>query len=216
MKGQIRAKGRCPVCEESFQQIKKLGYLCPNCKITPSRFYIDLSYKGDRIRIFSDKTGQVLDTYQRARNLLEVINYEIKNFSFDPTKYIKAELEKFWVSTLLDRFLTYKLPSIAPSYKGDYKRMVNIAKDFFNTMDIREIRKIDLINYKEHIEKKNKLNGKTVKNILDHFKTFLRYVKNDLELIDKVPSFPDVEIQQHKFRLLSHEDQVTLYEFVPD
>ena len=23
MKGQIRAKGRCPVCEESFQQIKK-------------------------------------------------------------------------------------------------------------------------------------------------------------------------------------------------
>ena len=216
MKGTIRAKGRCPVCQGPFEQVKRLGYICPTCKTTPKRFYIDLSYKGQRIRIFSDKQGQALDTYQRAVNLLSHINYEIKNYTFDPTRYIKAELEKFWITNLLDRFLNYKLDSIAPSYQKDYKRLVAIAEDHFNTRDIRDIRKLDIINYKNHIESKYNYKGKTLKNTLDLFKTFLRYCKNDFEIIDNVPTFPDIEIQEYNFKWLSQDDQIILFELIPD
>jgi integrase len=216
MKGSIRAKGKCPECEDSFKQVKKIGFICPQCKIIPKRFYIDLFHKGQRIRIFSDKAGQVIDSYQRALNLLSHINYEIKNFSFDPINYIKAELEKFWTSNLLERFLNHKLNSMAPSYQNDFKRMVYTAKEYFKTKDVRELRKIDIINYKEYLEDKFKISNKTIKNNIDVFKTFLRYLMNDLEMIDKVPPFPDIEIQQYNFKWLSHEDQIALFELIPD
>ena len=85
MKGVIRTKEVCSVCQESFVEIKKLGYICPTHKTTPKRFFVDLFYKGQRLKIYSDKQGQPLDTYQRASSLLAHINYEIKNHLFDPS-----------------------------------------------------------------------------------------------------------------------------------
>lgn len=139
MKGTIRAKGNCPECEGSFKEAKKIGFFCPRCKITPTRFYIDLFYKGQRIRIFSDKTGQVIDSYQRALNLLSHINSELNDHTFDPSRYVKAELEKFYTSNLLERFLNDKLPSISPSRKNHYKRYTELAKEFFKFRDVREV-----------------------------------------------------------------------------
>lgn len=89
MKGTIRAKGNCPVCQGKFIEIKRIGYICAEHKTVPNRFYIDLFHKGQRIRLFSDKHGQVIDTYQRASNLISHINFEIQNHTFDPTKYVK-------------------------------------------------------------------------------------------------------------------------------
>lgn len=216
MKGSVRAKGRCPECSSEFRYNQKLGYLCPSCKITPKRFYIDLFYKGKRIRIFSDKHGQALDTYQRAKNLLEVINYEINNFCFDPSKYVKAELEKFWINNLLDRFLQYKIDGIAPSYQKDYRRMLGFARDFFKNKDIRDLRKLDVVNYKERLEKKVGYKGKTLKNTLDLFKTFLNYCKSDLEVIGIIPLFPSVDVPEPNFKWLSQDDQIKLFELVQD
>ncbi len=223
MKGVIRSRGTCPKCQGPFVDVSKkismfrhLGFICPACKIIPVRFYIDLYHQGQRIRIFSDKQGQPLDTYQRAVNFLYYINYEIKNHNFDPSRYIKTELEKFWVSKFLDQFLEYKLKYIAPSYARHYTRIVNIAKDYFNTKDVRELKKIDLINYKEHLENKYDISSKSVKNILDLFKTFLRYCKNDLEIIDNVPAFPRVKVAKHNFKWLAQEDQTTLFKNISD
>lgn len=154
MKGTIRAKGKCPVCQGKFIEFPKLGYICPKDKTTPDRLYLDIHHKGQRIRIFSDKQGLPLDTYARALDLLSHINYEIKNFSFDPTKYVKQELEKFYVVNLLEKFLEFKIKTIAPSNQKDYKRYVQYAKDFFGAKDVRELRKLDITSYKEHIENK--------------------------------------------------------------
>jgi integrase len=215
-KGIIRVKGKCSSCGQNFIYFKKLGFICIRCKTMPLRFYIDLWWDKKRIRIFSDKTGQPLDSYQRAVNLLAHINYEIKNFSFDPSQYIKTEAEKFWTVNLLDKFLEHKFNSIAPSYQKDYIRMINIAKGFFKTKDVREVRKLDLVNYKKHLEKDFNFSNKTIKNILDVFKTFLRWCKNDIEVIDKVPAFPEIEVQEPEFKWLSQEDQIRLFELVPD
>ncbi len=216
MKGKIRAKGTCPVCQSKFTEIPKLGYICAKDKTTPNRLYIDLYHKGQRIRIFSDKQGLTLDTYARAFDLLSHINYEIKNFSFDPTKYVKQELEKFYVANLLDQFLAFKINTIAPSYQKDYRRYVQIAKDFFGAKDVRELRKLDLINYKEHLENTRNYSEKTIKNILDNFGTFLRYCKSDLEILDNVPSFPAIETPQPKTNWLSSDVQRKALECVPD
>ncbi len=216
MKGIIRCKGHCEKCGGSFTHVPRLGYICPECKIIPRRFYIDLWFNGNRIRLFSDKTGQTLDSYQRAQNLLAHINYEIKNHIFNPSKYVNSELKEFWTSNLIEKFLEMKLPLIAPSYQKDYERMGRMVKDFFGTKDVREIRKLDIINFKTYIEKKFNFKPKSVKNILDFFKTFLRYLKYDLEIIDNVPSFPKIEVQPPSFRWLTSEDQIKLLNYIPD
>jgi integrase len=217
MKGTIRVREKCPICGGPFEYVnKKLGYICKPCKTIPTRFYIDIFYQGKRVRLFSDKTGQVLDSYARALNILSSINYEIKDHEFDPSNYVQAELQQFWVTTLLDRFLSHKLTSIAPSYKKDYERMVGKAKDFFKNKDVREIRKIDIVNFKEHLEGKSSLRGKSIKNILDVFKTFLMWCRFDLEIIGSVPAFPPVEVEAPGFRWLSAQDQISLLKHIPD
>ncbi|MDQ7786772.1 MAG: site-specific integrase [Thermodesulfovibrionales bacterium] len=218
MKGAVRAKGTCPICEGKFQQILKIGFICPRCKTTPKKFYVDISYKGQRIRIFSDTTGQVLDTYQRALTLLSHINQELKNHSFDPSRYVQAELQGFYVQNLLDRFLKDKISSISPSRINHYTRYTDLAKEFFKTKDVREIRRIDISDYKRHLIEKYYPNqpkqGKTLKNVIDHFKTFLFYCKNEYEVIEVVPSFPDIEVQPYQFKWVCQHDQIKLFELV--
>lgn len=214
MKGIIRVKGKCSICKDKFVEVKKLGFICPIHKTSPKRFYIDLFLKGQRIRIFTDQHGQPLDSYQRSLNLLSHINYEIQNFSFDPTKYVKQEVVKFYVENLLEKFLDYKSKDIAPSYKKDYKRYVEIAQKYFSATDIRELRRIDLINYKEHLENNYEFGNKTIKNVLDNFKTFLNYAKNDLEILDVVPSFPKIETTIPKTNWLSQDVQREIIESI--
>ncbi|MCF6147656.1 MAG: tyrosine-type recombinase/integrase [Candidatus Kuenenia sp.] len=216
MKGVIRAKGSCPVCEGKFAEVKKLGYICPNHKTLPKRFFVDLFYKGKRLKLYSDRQGICLDTYQRAQTLLHQINSEIKNHTFDPAKYVKQEQERFYTSNLLDRFRMFKIDSLAPSYKKDFERHIRHAKNFFGAKDVRELRKLDILNYKDHLEKKFQLSNKTIKNIIDIFKTFLRYVKDDLEIISVVPGFPKIEQQPPKTTWLTPEVQQRLYESIPD
>jgi integrase len=168
------------------------------------------------VKLYSDKTGQVLDTYPRAQTLLSHIRWEIEHHTFDPSKYIKSEVTEYWTTMLLDRFLAFKLDSIAPSYKKNYKRMVEIVRQFFGTKDVREIRKLDVINFRTYIENNFSLKNKTIKNILDFFKTFVRYLKFDLEVIENVPAFPTFEIQPYRFKWLLAEEQIKLLEHIPE
>jgi len=216
MNGRIRTKEKCAVCHKPFIHVERLGFLCPEHKTTPAKLYVDLSFKGKRCRIFCDKQGQPLDTYRRASIVQSKIQWELENNTFEPSRYIKAELQGFWITNLLDRFLSHKIASIAPSYQKDYRRMVTVAKDYFNTTDVRDIKKLDLINYRDHLQSKCSLGNKSTKNYLDHFKTFLNYCKGDIEIFDRLPSFPEIEIQAHTFRWLSQVDQVQLFEHVPD
>ena len=83
MIGSIRAKGKCPICQSKFTEIKKLGFVCIKHQITPKRLYIDFFNQGQRYRLFADKSGQVLDSYQRAVSLLSRVSTEIENHTFN-------------------------------------------------------------------------------------------------------------------------------------
>jgi len=224
MKGAIRVKGACPVCRRSFKLIeqsgKKLGYICPEHLTIPERFFIDMPWNGKRVRVFSDKSGQVLDSYDRANRLLVKINSEIEDHIFDTSKYVKTEERDFWTSNLLDRFYKDKIASISPSRHSHYKRYTQLAKEHFKKKDVRELRKLDIIGYRDYLIENHYTEqpkqGKTLKNVMDHFKTFLTYCMREWEILDKVPPFPAVETQEHLFKWVDQEDQVKIYEHVED
>ena len=217
MKGSICARGKCPVCSGKFAEIKKVAFFCPKHKTVPKRLYIDFYYNGHRYKLFSDRYGQVLDSYQRAETLLVHINGEVERHTFDPTHYIKQELEKFYTDRLLDGFLEYKLSSnkIAPSYVSHYRRHVGIAKEYFKSKDIRDLRKLDIVNYTDHVRKTYKFGNKTLRNCVSLFKTFLFYLKNDLEILKTVPHFPIIEITQPAIQWLTPEVQKVAFGHIP-
>ncbi len=216
MAGTVRARGKCPKCKKAFTEIPKLGFICLEHETTPKRCYVDLPWKGKRIRIYTDKTDQVLDTWERADTVRKIIESEIKSHTFDPARYMIAETSKYWAANLLALFEQQKLKSLAPGYRAIFSYMVRIARDYFKNQDVRDLRKLDLINYKEHLEQKYAWKAKTLKNVLDVFKSFMRCVRNDLELITSVPSFPLVEVPETPFRWVGQKDQTELFEKVPD
>jgi integrase len=218
MDGSVRVRGKCPVCQGAFKEIPKLGFICPEHHTTPKRYLVDFFYGSKRYRLYSDRHGQILDSFQRATNLLSRVNSEIRDHTFDPTHYLKSELEKYYVSVLLDKFLESKLTGdrIAPSYKRHYWRYVGIAKEHFGIRDVRDLRKLDILNYQSYVRENYNFSDKTLKNCVDVFKTFLRYVKGDLELVNIVPSFPEINVPEPKTTWLTPETQKVLFGNVPD
>lgn len=210
MSGAIRTKERCPVCAQPYGE----KFECPAHYTFPTRFYIDLSWKGKRLKIYSDRQGDPLDSFRRAVKLQTEIDDEIKAHVFDPLKYLNQEKQNFYTQALLSRFQDAKTPTLAPSYQNDYRRMITEASGFFLKKDARELRKLDLINYQNHLKAKG-IQGKYQKNYLDLFKTFLRWCKADLEILDVVPSFPPVQVQARPFRWLGREDQIKIFQDLP-
>lgn len=228
MRGAVRTKEKCPVCDSHFKHIQRVGFICPEHKTMPKKFFIDLFYQGRRIKLYSHKTGRTLDSYGLAFETLEHIRHELRTHTFDPSRYIKAELSKFYISSLINEFISFKEliddngrinrgddSVIAPSYRKDYLRMLRIAKEHFKITDIRDLRKRNITAYYASLQKTGR-GSKTIKNIMDVFKTFLHYCKSELEIIDTVPAFPVIEVSEHKFRWLSMDDQVRAFEAVPD
>ncbi|MDA8091900.1 MAG: hypothetical protein M0Z61_16975 [Nitrospiraceae bacterium] len=154
LKGVIRPTSRFARCKcgQHFKHIFKIGYFCPDCGCFPMRYYIDLHWHGERHSICSDRQRKPFNEYGAAHNLLCSIQGEIDNGTFDPTKYVHSKTKKFFASTLLDQFLKKKLTAIAPSYRSGYKKQVFRAKQFFGNMDVREIRKKDIIQYLDFLK----------------------------------------------------------------
>jgi integrase len=175
----------------------------------PSSYFLDF-YRSGRQQIFCDERGILLDTKARAELLAEQIKYEIDKGTFTPEKYRKAELKRYWTDALLDQFWEVKKKKIAPSALNNYKRMIKAAKQFFGTRDVRDIRKIHLIEYHNHLVN-IPVGSKTIWNYLSLFKTFLNWCKNDLGILSLVPPFPSVEQQEEpKINWVSAGDQIKL------
>lgn len=211
MNGAIRTKERCPNCEAPYGP----SFECPIHKNHPTRFYVDVPWKGRRIRLYSNRKGEPLDSYRLALALHTEIDEEIKSHTFNPIKYLRQDQALFWTKTLLDRFLKAKIAAIAPAYRPDYRRMVDRATAFFEKKDAREIRKLDLINYQNDLAS-SQIRGKTQKNYLDLFKTFLRWLRSDLEVLDVIPPFPSVELAPRAPNWISQKDQVRILGEIPE
>jgi integrase len=97
--------------------------------------------------------------------------------------------------------------------------MTELCKRFFGTKDVREIRKLDIKNFKSHLEKDFTFKPKTIKNILMFLKTFIRCL-HEQEYIEKVVFLAKEELQglesSYKHQWLSSEEQIKLLQYVPN
>jgi integrase len=217
--GAIRARGKCPVCNGHFTEIKGAGFICLGHKTVPKKLYVDLPWKGQRIRIYSDKTGQVLDTYDRANTVLKTIRGEIENHTFDPARYVKADLEKFYFDAIVDQWLKDKEAvankgQLSWSYIGPLKGYVsNYIKPFFEGKDVRDIRTVDIKGFYKTLP--DNLSPKTHKNILNALENLFNTLLQD-EVIEKKPIFPVITVPEPMTKWCTREVQDKLLSAIPD
>lgn len=208
--GTIRAKGKCPICQKSFEHIRKLGLICLEHKTTPKKFYIDLSWKGRRIRIFSHKSGRSLDSYQIALETLQHIHYEIRNHIFEPSKYVASDVKRYLFQNLIEKWLSAKSDLIS-IFK--YRQVNKNYFNFFNNTDIRDIRASHV--YEFHQQLSDKLSEKTKKNIMDTLRAFLNWAYR-LEYIEKAPMFPIIKVDIRVPKWIGENEQGEILSALPE
>ncbi len=97
-----------------------------------------------------------------------------------------------------------------------YGRYVGIAKDYFGMRVVRDLRKLDIVNYQAYVSENYNFINKTLKKCLDILKTFLRHVRDDLELLKGVPHFPIIEVDPPNTTWFTQDAQKAVFSYVPD
>ncbi len=207
--GSIRTREKCPVCHKPFDHIPRLGFCCPVHKTIPKTFYISVYIKGH------GKFRRSVNSYKDGMELLGKINWEIKNHCFDPSRYVKEEVERFWICNLLDEFEKEKATDLAPSYVAQFRLTLGRIKDFFGTKDVRELINLDLKHMKDRFESFG-LSPKTIKNNMDIFRSFVRWCRDYMGIeVRNATVWPHVDVPEARFSWLNSEDQKKIFEKVP-
>jgi len=211
----IRTKEKCPKCGKKFEEIPGVAILCLKCRTTPRRYFIDLIWQKKRIRIYSDKHGQPLSSYEQAKRLASLIEYEITQKIFDPSKYVKQDFQKFLFENYTQKWLEYSQNRLKPSSFKSRKALTSrYLIPYFKGKDIREIRTANVQDFYSAL-KKEKLSSKTIYNILAELKALLNFAKKR-EDIEKVPVFPNVKVEEKPIYWLTQEQQKRILEALPE
>ncbi|NIO18571.1 tyrosine-type recombinase/integrase [bacterium] len=220
MRGRVRTKEKCQTCKSNYTELPR-GIVCTQCGTTPKKFFVDLGrFKGERIRIYSDDTGAVLDSFARAHRVLENIRYQIDKRTFDPRDYCKKEAKAFWFEVRVYDWLRIKEQDVesgtlSPAYLKDLRISVNkYFLDFFSpTEDIREINTPRVNLFFRSIP--NAISLKTKKNILGNLRAFMSFLKRDGWIRD-LPDFPKVETIEPTWKWIDMETQDKILDNLPD
>ena len=187
-------------------------FLCMSGSVRQNRqnFYVDLCFKGERVRLFSDKEGYPLDSQKRADRLLAHIRYELDHGLFDPKNYVKRELKGLRWDNYLDAWIErQQARQDAGEISREYLRMIrslarNHIREMFGNRSIRDLTKgiIDdaFVGLPKHLSTKTKYNiqGVVSKVLKDAF---------DREDIAKVPKMTRVEVADPRTTYLEEEAQ---------
>lgn len=204
MKGVIRPISRaryCPECKAKYVRSMKReeGYICPtnsNHK-PPERYYLDLWWKNKNYFVCSDKTGQAIDSYKRAKTLLAIINTEIQTHIFNPLSYIKAEIEKYFFKNQMEQWLQGKEKNkqkgnIASSTLRIYKLYaLKYYIPAFKNQDVRDVQTADVKKF--YYELPDTLSLKYQQCLINTLEHFFSTLAED-DVIGKKPSFKDIKI----------------------
>ncbi len=178
-------------------------------------FYIDLHWKGERLRLFTDKAGYPFYSERQANRTLEAINAEIDleergQGRFDPRNYIKRELKALrWINYLEAWIERQRKRQKAGEISREYLRMIqslakNHIRSMFNNQNIRDLTKgiIDdaFTALPQHLSLKTKYNiqGVIAKIFQDAF---------DREDIPRVPKMSKINLVEPETTFCEEEDQ---------
>jgi integrase len=220
MRGDVSIRFRCKKCglwltpkredPEGWETV-----LCPNCSPLKQMLYFIDFYDGEKqIRLFSDEHGQTLDSMVRALKVKRRIEGELQNGTFKKENYkaSKNPGDRLSVTANMEFFLAEKLKTLAPSSLPVFKTLVRRAQDFFKDANVETIRKINLLQYKSHLEATHpNLSQKHIRNHLVVMRSFLNWLKQ-LEVINIVPPMPEIEVEDAPINWLAAEDQLKILE----
>jgi integrase len=171
-------------------------------------FYIDLHWKGDRLRLFSDRDGNPLYSERQANRLLERIRSEIDAGEFNPKNYIKRELKALRLDTYAVAWLgRQKLRLEAGEISHGYYHFLKGAIyrhiiPHLGTQDIRGFNKGKLNDFKTVLPGSDKAK----KNILGVVRAIFTDAE-DREDILKIPKFPKIDLADPQTKWLDPEAQ---------
>ena len=213
----IRTKQKCPKCGGKFERTS-LGLRCPKCLTTPSRYYVYLSWKGRKIKIYSFKDGQPLSSWDLAKRAQQLIEHEIESGAFDPSKWVKSDARKFLFEKQWARWFDIKNKKmergeLSPGYLDQIKSYQRRIIAFFKNKDVREIKRADITDFLTSLEED--LSPKTISNILGLLQNFLNFLKTE-EVIDRVPRFPEIRIPKNEPEVLSKEEQAIILGYIQE
>jgi len=171
------------------------------------KFYIDLHYQGERIRIYSDRDGAPLDSLARAERLLAHIRYEIDHGLFDRAAYVRRELKALLFENYAEAWYERQVKRaeqglITKGYLKNIRHRLDHLVRFFRGKRITEIR----AGHIEDLLVELPVGVPAKRNILATLHKILADAERRQD-IQKVPPFPKVDMAEPEIRWLTLEEQ---------
>ncbi len=220
MKGTIRTKEKCPVCNKSFENVDNRLLICKEHFTIPTRYFIDLYWHGRQLKIYSDSNGRPLNYYELAYRLLTEIRQKIdKPGKFDPADYVAKryidmqfpDYARKWISRYKEIYDRKEISKITWSQKKGYTELLLIP--FFKKYDIRDIKTGDVDDFYFSLSSSYKPMTKII--IMNILKLLFKYAKKRKD-IKEMPDFPIIKVNEEKIKWIDEEIQKKIYAHIPD
>ena len=211
MAGTIRTPQKCPACGKKFPTSKgDFPIVCSTCKTQPTKYLINLYWKGKYPVISRDRQGKTLHHWQAAVNLLGEIRSDIQSGKFDPEIYKQqsgTSFRAFW-----------------QKFQGKYEKNISTHAKIktigdhhlkpFIEMQMRDIRAFHIDDWWEELKRKD-LSPKYLNDILQWLKHFMTQAY-ELDIVEKVPRFPKaVAVPERDIEWLNEDEQTMVFKELP-
>lgn len=209
----IRPKGSCPVCKRPFKRTAK-GFICPKHFTKPTRFLVDFRHRGERVRRATTLDGKTLETLAQANHLFEKAKNEIREHTFDITRWKAKDRIDFRFERQIEDWYREKANLMdqgkcAPSYLRKLRSYIDRYFGYFNHQDVREIYNV------KKFASNFKCSLKYQRNILSALHNFFAWLKENRH-IKEIPVFPEIEVPEFKPTVIPLETRLKILEFVQD
>lgn len=151
-------------------------------------------------------------TEQMAQRLCEMVNGDIerRGKAFDPRRWFNTKTSDMRFDNYARAWLSRK--SIQETTRDIYRRVLDEATEIFGTLDIREIRKPNILEYLNNLP--GEMSPNTKKHRLDVLHALFADACND-EDIPRIPGWPKVKTTQAETKTLSYDEQQQVMAQIP-
>jgi integrase len=173
-------------------------------------WYVDLHWKGERIRLFSGKDGYPLDSEARAERLLAHIRYEVDHGLFDPKDYVKKELKALIFSNYAEAWLARRQREVdngmlSRAYHCALRYHIkNHLTPYIGGKSIRDINEGVIEDL--FAELACSLAAKSIANISGVLHKIFRDALRRRD-IGRIPEFPKIDVPEPQTKWLTLEEQ---------
>jgi integrase len=172
-----------------------------------NRWRIRLYWKGERVQIYRNKRGEILEGKGQAQKAWIQLNQEIEDKIFDPSEWTKEK--PFLFKNAFEIFQKAKQCEQEWRYARG-RAFINYINPQMGDMDIREITTTHVNQFHGYLID-NGLKGKTIKNILGVLRSVLRFNGIGQKII-----WPTVEVQTEPVKWLTRDQQEKIMAYLDE